>query len=78
MYTSVMREGLYHKTVPVSFRFEWAASDREAFKKEYMWMVDYGYSSGNPNYYNRIWSPGRLYYFFDNKGKLYSNDYWGR
>jgi hypothetical protein len=77
MYISAMREGLLHGTIPISFRFESAINEREAYKMEYMWMVDYGYYTGTPNMYNRIWSPGRLYYFND-FGSLYSDDYFGR
>lgn len=77
MYLSAMREGLLHGSIPTSFRYEYAASNREAYKKEYMWMVDYGYYTGTPNMYNRIWSPGRLYYYLDN-GSLYFDDYFGR
>ncbi|MDY0294808.1 MAG: RHS repeat-associated core domain-containing protein [Acholeplasmataceae bacterium] len=77
MYMSAMREGLLHGSTPISFRYEYAASDRDAYKKEYMWMVDYGYYTGTQKMYNRIWSPGRLYYYLDN-GSLYSDDYLGR
>ncbi len=78
MYTSATIRGAEHGTFPTSFRFEWAESDRAAFKKEYMWMVDYGYYTANPNFYNKIWSPGRLYYWRDNGFCLYPGDYWGR
>lgn len=77
MYASAFREGLLHDSFPTSFRFEWATSDREAYKKEYTWMVDYGYYSKTDKMYNRIWSPGRGYYYAD-YGVLYSDDYFGR
>lgn len=77
MYLSAMREGVLHGSIPISFRYEYAASDREAYKKEYMWMVDYGYYTGTPSMYNRIWSLGRLFYYLDN-GSLYFDDYIGR
>ena len=77
MYTSAVIQGIRNKSLPVSFRFEWAANDDEAFINEYIWMVQYGYSSKNQNFYNKIWSPGRLYYFA-REGQLYPGDYWGR
>jgi len=77
MYTSAMR-GFNDGAVPVSFRHEWAKSDKEAFIKEYKWMVEYGYERNNPDFYNVIWSPGRLYYAAENNGKLYLDDSWRR
>ena len=50
MYTSAVIQGIRNKSLPVSFRFEWAANDDEAFINEYIWMVQYGYSSKNQNF----------------------------
>lgn len=77
MYISAMREGLLHGEIPISFRYEACSNDREAYKREYIMMVDYGYYSGTTYMYNRIWSPGRTYYLID-YGELYSDDYFGR
>lgn len=77
MYTSAMYRSIINGSFPTSFNFKWCKNDRTAFKQEYMWMVDYGYTTGNPNFYNKIWSPGRIYHLED-YGTLYSNDYLGR
>ena len=53
-----------------------------AFKKEYEWMVEYGYYSPKSmetnRTYTKIWSPGRNYYLIDNKGNYYPGDFYGR
>ena len=76
MITSAIRESILHGSLPVGFRYQRATSDREAFKTEYMWMVDYGYANieTRVNLYNRIWSPGRKYYYED-YGRLYGEDH---
>ncbi|XMB72158.1 hypothetical protein RJI07_08620 [Mycoplasmatota bacterium WC30] len=77
IYISAMREGVLHGTLPMSVRYESCSNDREAYKREYMLMVDYGYYSGTIYMYNRIWFSGRTYYLMD-YGTLYSDDYLGR
>lgn len=48
-----------------------AKNHRAAFKKEYKLMVKHGYTGKNKgNLRNRIWSPGRKYYYQDN-GRYY-------
>ena len=82
MIASATRIMLAHGISPVSFRYEYAKNEREAFKKEYVWMVEYEYYSKGSNKknmtYNKIWSPGRNYYLIDNKGNYYPGDYYGR
>lgn len=48
-----------------------AKNHRSAFKKEYQLMVKYGYKQKKLR--NRIWSPGRKYYYQDN-GRYYRNN----
>ncbi|MFA7144815.1 MAG: hypothetical protein WC088_06100 [Candidatus Izemoplasmatales bacterium] len=68
---------LYHSAihgfdVPVSFFYMPASNDREAFKNEYILMVDYGFHQTDV-LYNQIWSPGRAYYYED-YGSYYPGD----
>ena len=77
MYISAIERSIKHKTLPTGFSWFKADNDREAYKNEYMLMVDFGYSS-NPKLnsgllYNEIWSKGRSYYYQDN-GQYYPGD----
>ena len=57
---------------PISFLYFPASNDREAYINEYILMVDYGFHQTDI-LYNRIWSPGRAYYYSD-YGSYYPGD----
>ena len=64
MFISAAYQSARNKTMPTFFVFEPANNNDEAFMREYMWMVDLGYTTEDPGMlYNRIWSPGRSIYF---------------
>jgi len=46
-------------------RWETASSNRQAFIDEYLKMEGAGYGKSGIKTYNRIWSPGRNYYYED-------------
>lgn len=69
---------LYHSAIhgfdePVSIFYMPASDDRQAFKNEYILMVDYGFHQTDV-LYNQIWSPGRAYYYVDSGGSYYPGD----
>jgi len=70
--TSALYQSLRHGDTPTAFIYYSAANDREAFKQEYILMVDYGFHKTDV-LYNQIWSPGRVYYYQDN-GSYYPGD----
>ncbi len=51
----------------VSIHWKSASTTRQAFIDEYIRMCEHGGPVKlNKNSYNKIWSPGRKYYFQDN------------
>lgn len=72
---SAVRESVLNKDLPVSIDWKPASNNRDAFKSEYMNIEDYGGPQNNPlgdhTNYNRIQSPGALYYYQDN-GHFYT------
>ncbi len=71
---SAVREGCTNTDLPVSIEWEPALNDREAFKDEYVKIQDHNGPQNNPmgdhSNYNRIQSPGMIFYLIDN-GTLY-------
>jgi len=71
--TSALFQSVIHGgDLPATFYYLPASSDREAFKNEYILMVDYGFHKTDV-LYNKIWSYGRAYYYED-YGTYYPGD----
>lgn len=62
--SALFQSAIHGFDLPVSLQYIPASSEREAFKNEYVLMVAYGFHKTDV-LYNKIWSPGRSYYFQD-------------
>jgi len=66
---SAMRIGIIYGDMPVDIDWTPSPNHREAFKDEYIRLARDG-THKNPKNYNKIQSPGKLFYIIDNGHSL--------